>query len=64
MRRGRYPEGSPLNSYDRKGRFRPSRRWPNLRRWGWRIYKLKTAAPAILFFLLLVAWLLLAVRGG
>ncbi len=63
-RRPRYPQGSPLNNYDRHGRYIQPRRGFNFRRLSWRIYQLKTAAPALLVLLLLVACALLSVRGG
>lgn len=62
-KRNRFPEGSMMNYYDSRGRFRAPRRF-NSGLWGWRIYKLKTAAPGLLVLLLLIACVLSAVRGG
>lgn len=63
-RKLRYPEGSPMNYYDRNGRFQAPRRGFNLRRWGWRMHQLKTAAPGLLILLLLVACALLSLKGA
>ena len=52
-----------LNGYDKHGVWHAPRRF-NSALWSWRIYKLKTAAPALLLLLLLVACGLLAARGG
>ncbi len=63
-RKLRYPEGSPLNLYNSRGRFQPRRRGFNSALWGWRVYKLKNAAPALLVLLLLTACALLAAKGA
>jgi hypothetical protein len=62
-RKLRYPEGSPMNYYH-GGRFQIPRRGFNARRWSWRIHQVKTAAPALLFLLLLVACALLSTKGA
>lgn len=61
-KRNRFPEGSPMNYY-RNGRFQAPHRF-NSGLWGWRIYKLKTAAPGLLILLLLVACALLTMKGA